>query len=54
LLNNAENTLFIGTNEGSVKIFDIGILEIVGEVKPFYKPESSSFFHYFFSFVKIL
>lgn len=46
LLNNAENTLFIGTNEGSLKIFDIDRYEVVGELNPFaFNP--SSFFTFF-------
>lgn len=35
MLNNAENTLFIGTNEGTVKVFDLNCNDIIGEMKPF-------------------
>lgn len=42
MLNNSENALFIGTNEGTVKIFDLDCNEIVGEMRPFKNDPTST------------
>lgn len=44
LLNKAENILALGTNEGTVKLYELNQFEMISELKPFKTDSSSKIF----------